>query len=303
MRLFAPLLFLVVAGLVELAAALWIPGRATSLEEFERARDAVARIAKPGDLIVVAPRWAEPLARAAFGDELMPIAHLARADDSSFARAIEVRLPGAPASPVELWPAIQAVAAGELLLSVRENPAPLRPVFRFLENLERASVFLERRGRRDACPWTERGAPNAGGLHGAVAFPRRRFQCPGGAELFVGITLIDDQDYRPRRCIWAHPPHRGALVIRFDDVPLGERVTGYAGLSYFLFRDGGGAPVGLELRVGARKVGRYQHRDELGWAAFAFATPGKVGRRGDVEFRVTSPDARQRHFCFYADTR
>lgn len=303
MKLGVPLALLVIVGLVELIGALAVPRRAVGVSDFARAKSAVARLKKAGDFVVVAPDWAEPLARAALGDALMPVAELARADDSSFARAIELSLPGDPASTVGGWPVTQRMAVGALHVSVRENPAPARLAFRFLENLERASVSLERRGRRVACPWTEHGMPAAGGLHGSVAFPRRRFQCPGRTELFVGITVIDDQRYRPRRCLWAHPPGRGALSIRFDDVPLGARVTGYAGLSYFLFRDGGGAPVDLQVRVDGESVGRYRHHEERGWAPFAFATPGKAGRRGDVEFRVTSADAHARHFCFYADTR
>jgi hypothetical protein len=302
MKPFAALSLLVVVGLSELLAALWVSSRATSLGDFESARSTLSELRRPGDLIVVAPQWAEPLARAAFGDAWMPLEHLARADASTFERAVEVALPGHVAPDVADWPVQGGAASAGLELRVRANPAPVHPVFRF-DALEAARVFVESRGRRQDCAWTERAAPSAGGLHGAVAAPSRRFQCRDGAEHYVGTTIIDDEQYRPRRCVWAHPPRRGALVIRFEDVPLGERIDGYAGLSYFQFRDGVEAPVDLEVRVDGASLGRYRHRDERGWASFRFATPGKRGARGDVEFRVESRAARQRHFCFYADAR
>ncbi len=38
----------------------------------------------------------------------------------------------------------------------------------------------------------------------------------------VGATVIADEEFRPRRCLWSHPFARGEIVTRFHHVPLGR---------------------------------------------------------------------------------
>jgi hypothetical protein len=45
------------------------------------------------------------------------------------------------------------------------------------------------------------------------------------------------------------------------------------------------------------------HSDEQGWHAFEFSTGGRAGAVADVTFKVRSESPKDRHFCFYADTR
>jgi hypothetical protein len=152
------------------------------------------------------------------------------------------------------------------------------------------------------CTWNPRGRAVAGGLHGHPAFPKERHVCRGGASHFVGVTVVEDDQWLPRRCIWAEPVEGRALVITYRDVPLGAKLRGYATLPWWLEREKKGAPVELEVSVDGRQVGRYVHQDGDGWKLFEMPT-GRAGRRGDVEFRVTSRRARERQFCFVADTR
>src|SRR5262249_39686030 len=114
----------------------------------------------------------------------------------------------------------------------------------------------------------------------------------------VGVTIIDDQSYRPRRCIWAHPPFAGALRLRFANVPLGRTLRGFAGLSYFLFRDGWGEPVELGVRVDDAVLGSYRHHDEWGWHAFSLSSTAFAGRSATVEVEVRAERAEHRDFCF-----
>jgi hypothetical protein len=157
-------------------------------------------------------------------------------------------------------------------------------------------------GLRATCAFTAHAAVVTGGLHGAVAFPRERYSCAGGGPFFVGVTIIDDQDYRPRRCIWAHPSLEGELTLHFPGVPMGKQLRGYAGLSYFLARDGVGTPVELSIEVNGREVGRYVHQDERGWRPFNFTTATMAGTTADVEFVIRSASPDRRDFCFYAET-
>ena len=293
-------LLLPVAGLAELLAFVHDARSAPRLGEWQAVRAQVAKLKGAADLVVVAPEWTDPLARAAFGDELMPIADVARPDVSAFPRAIEVDELGASARELEDWPVTSEQNAGRFRIRIRENPAPAQVLFSFLDHAR--PPFLEATEGSRPCVFNAHAAVSTGGLHGHLAFPRERFNC-GGEEFFVGVTILDDQEYRPRRCLWAHPRGQGTLQLSFKNVPIGRKIHGYAGLSYFLLRDGAHGPTKLTVRIDGQEVGATLHRDEWGWHGFDFDTARFAGRNADVEFDVHSDDPSDRQFCFYADTR
>lgn len=278
--------------------------RAPRVEEWRELSEPVRRLKRPSDLLVVAPEWAEPIARHAFGDSAFPIEQIARADASSFSRALEVSALGARAEETRAWRVVSEEKRGRFTLRTLENPAPVKPKYRFIEQVSPAAlaVSIVTDEREMPCPFSDRAPVTAGGLHGHVTFPRERFRCPGGESSFVGVTVIDDQKYLPRRCIWAHPPTRGALRLRFSSVPLGSKIRGWAGLSYFLFRDGLGEPVDISFHADGRTLGQHRHRDEWGFRAFSFATPGFTDRTVEVDVLVRSESAPNRDFCFVAET-
>ena len=293
-------LLLPIAGFAELIAFVHDARSAPRLREWQAVRAEVARLKAPADLVLVAPEWSEPLARAAFGDALLPIADLARPDVSAYRRAIEVAELGASAAEVSAWPVREERPSGRFRIRVRENPAPARILFSFLDHAR--PPFLEASEGERPCPFTTHAAVSAGGLHGHLAFPRERYNC-GSEELFVGVTILDDQQYRPRRCVWAHPRGTDTLRLAFHDVPIGRTIHGYAGLSYFLFRDGKHGPVTLSARINGEEVGKYLHYDEWGWHGFDFDTARFAGQTALVELEVHSDDPSDRQFCFYADSR
>lgn len=289
-------------GLLELGAHHWFARRPPSVAEWRAARPALEAARQGAEPVIVAPYWAEPLARQAFGDAAFPLEQLARPDVSSFARVLEVSLLGQRADETRGWRTLSERQSGKLTLRLLENPAPARVLFDFVSELGPAHTRVT--WSDDApCAYSDGARPAAGGLHGAVAYPARRFSCPGGGESGVGVTVIDDQRYRPRRCVLAHPPDRGALTLSYADVPLGTVIRGYGGLSWFLYRDGKGAPVTLDVRVDGESLGRVVHEDDQGWRGFEVATGAHAGRRAAVQFVITSPGARDRDFCFQADTR
>ena len=292
------------AGLGELAAHFYFAGRAPTPAEWESARTVLTALRKPGDLLVVAPGWGDPLARKAFGEALMPLRDVARPDETAYARAIEVSFLGQRAPELAEWRAGEGKESGRFRFRVLSNPAPAAVGFDFVERLgpARARVFEQSGATSAACAWSSNARVETGGLPGPPTFPAQRFLCQGGAHYFVGVTIIDDQEYRPRRCIWAHPTPRGPLVIRFEAVPLGAAIRGHAGLPWLIMRDGAGPPVELEVRAGGRSLGTFVHRDQDGWSGFEFPT-GQAGTSTEVEFEVRSTSARDRHFCFQADTR
>jgi hypothetical protein len=293
-----------VAGLGELAAHFYFARRAPTPGEWQGARSALVELKKPGDLVVIAPDWGDPLARMAFGEELMPLRDVARADESAYARAVEVSVLGRDAPELAGWRITDQRTSGRFRFRVFENPAPARVSFDFVERLGPNGVrVVEKTAAAELdCAWNPKARVETGSLPGPPTFPPQRFACQGGQQFFVGVTIIDDQRYRPRRCIWAHPTPHGPLVIRFDAVPLGASIRGHAGLPWLIMRDGLGPPVELEVRAGGRSLGTFVHRDQDGWSGFEFPT-GQPGAIAAVEFEVRSTSTRERHFCFHADTR
>ncbi len=291
-------------GLAELALHLHHARRAPALDEWAALAPAVTELRKDGDLTIVAPAWAEPNARWALGDEVFPLRDVARADETGYSRAVEISILGQRSPEVSAWTVLEERGSGRFTLRVLENPAPPTVRLDFTDALgpEKVEVF-ERVGDRVVdCPWTNRARMSAGGLGGNPTFPRERFACPSGEFFFAGVTVIDDERYRPRRCVWAHPPARGSLVLRYRDVPLGRVVRGYGGLPWIIERAKPGTPVAMEVSLDGRSLGKLEHADGEGWKPFELPT-GAEGRSGTVEFSVSSSNAAHRHFCFQADTR
>lgn len=291
-------------GLSELGAHVWFSRCAPRVEEWRALAPLVLEQKRPGEPIVVAPEWAEPLARHAFGDGAFPLEEAARPDASGFSRMLEISILGARAEETRGFRVVSERQSGRFLLRVLENPAPVRARYRFLEHVtpEELEVALVDGDQSAPCPYEPEARVIAGGLHGEVTFPRERFVCPGGAAAFVGITVIDDQNYRGRRCLWARPPEAGFLRLRFSNVPLGRTVRGFAGLSYFLFRDGVGRPIALRARANGELIGGYEHRDEWGWHGFTLAAGSHSGRTEAVEFEIQAERAPARDFCFFAES-
>ena len=293
-----------VVGLLELAGQLYFSHAAPRLREWMALRPTVQQLAAGDALIVVSPRWAEPNARLAFGDGLMPLRHVARADDSSFEHALEIAILGQRAPELRGWQLESEQQQGSFLLRRWRNPT-LEPVlYDFLAHAEPPAlrVALESGGESNECEYGPARVSN-GDLHGHPTFPSSRFSCSSRDWQFVGRTVIEDQNYEPRACIWAHPPGRGEVRLRFADVPIGAKIRGYAGLPYFFEREQRGADLELEVSVAGEPIGNYRHSDGEGWKPFEFSTQRFAGQRQPVEFRVRAAKAWQREFCFQAEAR
>jgi hypothetical protein len=288
-------------GLFELGAQALVSERAPDIEEWRAAAPAVLALKRSGEPLVVAPEWAEPIARHAFGDKAFPVAELGRSDLGSSPRVLELSLLGARSDEARGFRVVEEQRSGPFTLRRLENSAARRPVYRLLEHVlpEELEVALVADGVERPCAHTTTARVVTGGLHGEVTFPRERFVCGGRDAAFVGITVIDDQRYRPRRCLWAQPPPKGVLRLRFSSVPRGKVLEGFAGLSYFLFRDGGREPIRLSATFGDQSFGSYLHRDEWGWRAFQLSASGPpVVTPAPLVLDIQSEHADARDFCF-----
>jgi hypothetical protein len=300
-------LFVPVFGLAEFGAHVYFARRAPTSEAWSAVRPFVAAAYKPDNVLVVAPYWAEPMARLAFGDELMPLRDVARPDVTRYPEALEVSILGQRAPELEGWKVLREERHGKFTLRAVQNPSPPRVTYDFTDHVDPAAVAVrvEKKIGTIDCGFTANAPMESGGLGGAPVYPAARFACPGEANhVFVGVTIIDDEKMHPRRCIWSHPPGNDAeLVTRFRDVPLGRKMHGHAGDGWHIERDGTVPPFTIKVMVGGEEAGTVVHRAGDFWKGFEFPLPpAMVERTADVEFRVSAPLSGT-HVCFEADSR
>ena len=297
-----------VLGVGELLAHLYFARRAPRPDEWAAAAPVVERTRQAGDVVIVAPYWAEPMARWKLGEAAFPLRDVARPDATRYPRAVELSILGQDAPELAGWPVEREERAGKIVVRPRRNPAPPHVTFDFVDGLRPGAAEAEvaaPEGAPRPCAWTDTAPVESGGLFGAATFPATRFRCPlPNPFVFAGVTVIDDEHEHPRRCIWSHPPG-GAdeLVTRFRGVPLGRVIRGHTGMGWMIERDRSGAPITLRVRVNGDPVGEVVHLDGQGWAPFELALGTHANTTADVEFRASSPSSQFRHLCFEADSR
>ncbi|MGC4087834.1 MAG: hypothetical protein QM756_08045 [Polyangiaceae bacterium] len=299
------LLLVPLAGIAELVFDLVFATRAPLLSEWVELQPHVQAARDHGQLVVVAPAWAEPLARQAFGDELFPLEDVGRADVSAYPAAIEVSLFGERAAELSAFKEESSDVFGKFTLRTLKNPAPEPVLYAFTDHVRPNDLFVvEWNGEAErSCDFTRNAPSSAGGLGGHNAYPRERFRCSGGEPFFAGVTVMDDQNYRPRRCLYAHPPLNANLHLRFPRVPVGKRIRGYVGESFLIARDAVDASVELGVFVDGREIGHREIKIWEGFTAFDFPLPTMAALTMEVTFQVGSKAARDREFCIQAEVR
>ncbi len=293
-------------GLLELGASVYLSRRFPAVDEWRALRAEVAALKQEKDLIVIAPEWAEPLARNAFSDSLMPIADEARPDEVGYRRAIEVSALGKVNPLVASWPVSAEKRFGKFVLRTRMNPGFAPPLFVLTDHAVPPELSVSERSESGAttlCRYGTRPPSSASGLLARPAFPRQRFSCGPAEADFVGTTIIDDQNYRARRCLWANPSPAGVLALNFANVPLGDVLYGYVGFSFFRFRDHGWPPVKVSFSIDGVALASHSHLPESGWQPFQVATPELRGTAHEVRIEILGADSRELELCFYAATR
>jgi hypothetical protein len=304
-RALRPWIFAVVplVGLLEFGLHLLQTSKGVSAGDWQRARELVKTLAQPDDLVLVAPRWADPLGREYLGSDLLTIEREARADDTGFARAIQVSIGEKQAPELRTWKRAAEQKVGTLTVSTLENPAPVRVEDRLLDHQgpDRMRVFRVEGERETECPFSQ-GVPQAGSLGFGPAIPGNKFICPGGS--FVGVSIIATLDYTPRRCFYA-PITAGSsgLRIRFKEVALGRVLHGHHGLYVEAERVQTGSPVTLVFSIADQPLARLVHNDGEGWKGFDVDTSALAGQRKELVADITSRDGNRRMYCFEADTR
>jgi hypothetical protein len=292
-------------GLIEWGAHEYFRRSAPSEQDWAALEPAIRALYRSGDAVAIAPKWGEPLLRHHLGDPFFPLDVVARADDDDLARVILVSFLGQSTNEYWRWNVAETRASGPFTITVYSNPNPERPKLRFIDRIHPPylEVFDGPDGDPKPCAYLRNAPVLTGGLGGEPTFPRERFVCGMGAPHFVAVTTIDDERFRPRRCIWAHPTPNGPLTLVFHQVPIGQRLVGHAGLPWLLSRDGSGTPIEITATVDGERVGRHVVVDQDGFTRFEWSTALQRDRVADLELRITTEQARNRRLCFTLESR
>ena len=297
-------LVLLAVAAVEIVAHLVTQARVVPWQDWERAAAHVREGWQEGDTVVVAPRWADPLMRAAVGD-LLDLESAGRSDLAGVGRVWQLSVRGHRADEVPARGPDHASQIGRVRVE-RWDLSPEPILYDLVEHVMDAEVsLLSPSGEPRACRAQRGGRPTGGGLGSGPVTPGERHVCdPSRPWLWVGATVEEDLEMLPRRCVWQHPAGAEPVRTTYRDVPLGERLVLYAGLWWEHERTMDGGPVDVAVRVDGREIGRLVHRDGDGWKRMEASIPEALrGGRGTIDVEVSAPNPHLRTLCWAATTR
>ncbi|MBK6846633.1 MAG: hypothetical protein IPG96_03480 [Proteobacteria bacterium] len=279
----------------EITATLRQHQHATPAADWQTAGQALRRLHRAGEPVLVAPEWARPLAYA----QLSGVIDLERAtlsDLDRFGRVWQLSTRGAQHRWLSDRAPRQAWHFGLVELALYVQPHPAQVLFDFTAA---AAVPAGGAEASHAPTVTRLGAdlrrpcPRAGA----------RFVCDAETEWrWVGPHLAE-VDHRPYRCLYAHPGAGERLVIAYRGVPLGGSLVGYTGIGDFDSRKLGRAPVLLQTFVDDELVASVEHANRAPWTRFVADTQRFAGTSHRVEFVLTTPEQAYRTFCFHVEAR
>jgi hypothetical protein len=272
----------VVLALVETVNAVVAPLRTPSDKDWAAAATLVRAEFKPGDLIVAAPAWADPVMRQKLGD-LVPLPVAGRMDAARYGRIWEISQRGARAADTTGATVAATTQAGAL--TVRRWVKPAATVtFDFLAQWRQASMSVV----------------NADGTEVPCAMGPGRWQCARGASL--GPELIE-VDTTLHNGLAVDPVEGATLALEFPAVQLGRELMVTAGLHNVWLRKAGDGKVRMRVLADGRELGMALATSQSGWSGKGFDTSALVGRAAKVRFEITVDKALARHFGFAAEAR
>ena len=274
----------VLLALVATAVAVVAPFRAPTDADWEGAARAVRAGFQPGDLIVAAPAWADPILRQHLGD-LIPAEMAGRLDDARYGRVWEVSQRGAR-SPEGARGAVAFQERSGALTVRRIERAPEPVTFDFVARWGEARVSRrESRGTMIPC-----------------GYSADRFQCPNLGFNYVRRQIVE-VDTRLRMALLAQPVGNATVVVEFPRARVGRKLAVGTGLHNVWMRKEAQGPVDLRVFVGDAPVAAVTTRNQDGWKPTAIDTSAWAGRTVPVRFEITSPAPYARHFAFAAEAR
>lgn len=200
--------------------------------DWKAAGDAVRAGFVPGELVVAAPPWADPLMRREVGD-LITVEAAARMDAARFPAIWELSIRGAVAPEVAgLAPNLE-IHAGPV--RVRRYPQQAATV---LTDFVAAFPTAKAAGDRDGGPSVE----------------------------------LEEVGFAPHRCVRIIPRPNGTATLTYEGVALGSTLVGYVGLADVFERRDIRDPARLEVLVNGTSVASTTVGVDSGWTRWASTT-------------------------------
>ncbi len=274
----------VALALIETLSAITAPLRAPKTKDWDAAERDVRAGFRPGDLIVAAPAWADPILRMHLGD-LIPFSTAGRMDAARFSRIWEIDQRGARAPETR---------DGRVVLERRHGALTVRQVERAGANV--SYDFLAR--------WNEAHVSRLDASGTTIACPQQgdRFQCPQIGFNYVRRQLVE-VDTTLRWALLAQPVDRARVVVEFPAVVLGREIAVATGLSNVWMRKAASGPVELTVAIDGKPALHVTTRNESGWLISHIDTAARAGQTAVVRFEVSSPAPYARYFAFAAEAR
>lgn len=269
-------------ALVETAIAVIAPHRAPTDDDWRAASAAVRADFHPGDLIVAAPAWSDPVMRQHLGD-LIPLATAGRLDSAPYARVWEVSQRGARSGEAGAVTAQQRF--GALTLRRLERPA--------------ATVTYDFVAR-----WADADLHRVLPTGAAIDCEKTadRIQCPNVSWNFLRRQTAE-VDMHLHQALLAQPVANATVVVEYPAVPLGREIALATGLHDVWMRKAARGPVDLQVVIDGQPNWKVTTRNESGWLITHIDTRALDGKTVPVRFEITSPAPYARHFVFAAEAR
>jgi hypothetical protein len=254
-------------AILETLVALAAPARAPTEADWAAAALAVRQGFRPGDLIVAAPLWADPILRVHLGD-LIPPEVAARMDDARYSRVWEISQRGA------------------------RSPEATRGELRADRSFGRLRVRL-----------IEREAASVTYDFVAHTAEARVATQPGGAGVIGLQRKLVEVDQRLRLAAMTQPVPGRIVVIDFPAVPLGRELAIATGLHDTWMRKAARGTVQGQLVIGDRRVPLPDTTNDSGWTETRVDTSSENGRTLPVRVEISSAAPAERFFAFAAEAR
>ena len=273
---------IVLLALVETVNAFVAPSQAPTDKDWSAAAGKVRAGFQPGDLIVAAPAWADPLMRQQLGD-LVPLPVAGRMDAARYGRIWEISQRGARATDTAGATVAESSRHGALTVRRWEKPAS-HVTFDFLAERHRAEVSVL----------------TADHVEVPCGAAEDRFQCLGGMVLKPELLEID---FTLRNALGVEPTERTTLAVEYPEVTLGRELAIASGLHSVWLRKLGDGKVHLRVLIDGRELGAIDSTSSSGWGLKTFDTSAWAGKTGKVRFEITVDKSNGRHFGFAAEAR
>lgn len=274
-------------ALIELFGSHRLRDTRPELEDFQAAAAYIEPRLSQRVRLVASPSAYDPLLRQVIGDKLT-MAQIAPLDLHAFDTVYALSVDGSfPRQRFSGRPSVEA-RFGPLVLYRWDRGAPPPLVLDLVGELRRARVELHEGDAIRRCRYTKpRWTQLRFGLSAPPIPPSERFICdPARPELYVGETLIEGLDHRPRRAIHQRPPAGGSVHTIFHELELSEFISIRTGIHAQFEREGEGAPYDLIVRFRGAEIGRMRHHDGEGFTELRIDTTALEGERGELRVEI-----------------